>query len=52
MLIWERTNPEFFKRKWKTAVPGSLDPAPAPVAGGAPGEGDRPPAESKRGEEA
>ncbi len=51
MLIWERTNPDFFKRKWKTAVPGSLDAAPAPVAGGAPGEGESPPAESKRGEE-
>jgi amino acid transporter len=33
MFLWERTNPEFFKRKWKTAVPGSLDPAaPTPVA--------------------
>ncbi len=34
MLVRERTHPDFFRRKWKTAPPGSLDPAtPTPVAG-------------------
>jgi amino acid transporter len=33
MFIWERAHPEFFKRKWKTAVPGSLDPAAPTPAG-------------------
>ena len=32
MLVRERTHPEFFKRKWKTAPPGSLDPAAATPA--------------------
>ena len=49
MLVWERTNPEFFKRKWKTAAPGSLDPAPAPVAGGAPLRGRTAPGRKQAG---
>ena len=40
MLIRERTHPDFFRRKWKTAPPGSLDPTPAPIAGGAPMHGE------------
>ena len=50
MLIWERTNPEFFKRKWKTAAPGSLDAEPEPVAGGAPLPGEPVPGEHDQGE--
>ncbi len=50
MLIWERTNPEFFKRKWKTAAPGSLDAEPEPVAGGAPLPGEPVPGKHDHGE--
>jgi hypothetical protein len=33
MMVRERTHPEFFRRKWKTAAPGSLNPAaPTPAA--------------------
>jgi amino acid transporter len=49
MLIRERTHPEFFKRKPSTAVPGSLDPQPAPVAGGAPLPGEPVPSENDEG---
>ncbi|MFN8160213.1 MAG: APC family permease [Solirubrobacterales bacterium] len=38
MFVWERTHPEFFRRKPNTAAPGSLDAKP--IAGGAPLPGE------------